>query len=178
LILALERAAVAWTRRLALLAGWLLLAVALATVLDALLRSLLGRPIPGAFEATELLLGAVVFFGLPHASLTDGHVSVDLLVGRLGRRGRHLAIAGAALVSAALLALVTVQMADLAREYWLTRRTTITARIPVFPFILPVTAAGGLAALGFVGQAAGALARALDPALPPLPGTAPVADER
>ncbi|HXG05352.1 MAG TPA: TRAP transporter small permease [Candidatus Binatia bacterium] len=163
----------AWTRRLALLAGWLLLAIALATVADALLRSLAGRPVPGAFEATELLLGAVIFFGLPYTSLTDGHVSVDLLVGRLGPRGRHLVIAGAALTSAVLLALLTAQMADLAREYALTRRTTITARIPVLPFILPVTAAGGLASLGFLGQTVGALARVVWPNLPPLPGTEP-----
>jgi TRAP-type C4-dicarboxylate transport system permease small subunit len=163
---------VAWTRRLALLAGGLLLAAGAATVLDALLRSFLGRPLPGTFEATELVLGAVVFFGLPYTSLIDGHVSVDLLVSRLGRRGQHAVIAVNALASAALLALITAQMGGLAAEYLATSRTTITARIPVFPFIVPVTAASGLAALGFVGQAVGALARIARPGLPPLPGPA------
>jgi TRAP-type C4-dicarboxylate transport system permease small subunit len=172
LILALERAAVAWTRRLALLAGGLLLAVGVVTVLDALLRSFLGRPLPGTFEATELVLGAIVFFGLPYASLIDGHVSVDLLIGRLGRRGQHALIAVNALVSAGLLVLITDQMARLAAEYLATGRTTITARIPVFPFILPVTAASGLAALGFLGQAMGAVLRIVRPGLPPLPGPA------
>ena len=44
-LLGLERVALVWTRRLALLGGWLLLGVALVTVADALRRSLFGRPI-------------------------------------------------------------------------------------------------------------------------------------
>jgi len=90
LIVALERAAVRWMRRLALLGGWTLVAVAVATVVDALLRYLAGRPIPGTFEATELFLAAIIFFGLPYTGLIDGHVSVDALTGRLERRGQHL----------------------------------------------------------------------------------------
>jgi TRAP-type transport system small permease protein len=168
-MLTLERLAILWTRRLARLGGWLLLAVALATVADALLRSFLGRPIRGTFEATELVLAAIIFFGLPYTSLTDGHVSVDFLTSRLRPRMQHVIIAVNALVCAALLGLITVQMADLAAEYMATQRTTITVRIPIVPFIVPVTAAAGLAALGFVVQAVGASARALRPALPPLP---------
>jgi TRAP-type C4-dicarboxylate transport system permease small subunit len=168
-VLGLERLAMVWTRRLAQLGGWLLLAVALGTVADALLRSFVGRPIRGTFEATELLLAAIIFFGLPYTSLTDGHVSVDFLTSRLGPRLQYAIIAVNALVCAALLGLITVQMADLAAEYMATSRTTITVRIPIVPFILPVTVAAGLAVLGFVVQAVGAGARALRPTLPPLP---------
>ena len=150
------------TRRLALFAGWLLLGLSFATVLDALLRYLWGRPIHGAFEATELLLAGIIFLGLPHANITDGHVSVDLLTQRFSPRAQHALIAANAVLSAALLALITIEMA----------RTTITARIPIFPFIVPVTAAGGLAVLSFLAQAAGALARTLRGGLPPLPGAA------
>jgi hypothetical protein len=60
-------------------------------------------------------------------------------------------------------------MADLAAEYMATRRTTITVRLPIVPFMLPVTAAAALATLGFIVQAVGAGARALRPAMPPLP---------
>lgn len=166
----------AWTRRLALFAGWLLLALSFATVIDALLRYFLARPFPGTFEATELLLAAIIFFGLPHANVTDGHVSVDLLTQRFGRRAQYLLIALGAVVTAALLAVITAEMARLAAEFYATSRTTITARIPVFPFIVPVTAAGVLAVVGCLVQAAGALARVAQPGLPPLPGaTAPPA---
>lgn len=169
-LLALERAAVAATRRLALLAGWLLLGLAFATVLDALLRYFWARPIHGGFEATELVLAGIIFLGLPHANITDGHVTVDLLTQRFSPRAQLMLVAANAVLSAALLALITLEMARLAAEFYATSRTTITARIPIFPFIVPVTAAGGLAVLGFLAQAAGALVRALREGLPPLPG--------
>jgi TRAP-type C4-dicarboxylate transport system permease small subunit len=169
-VTALEQAAVTWTRRLALLAGWVLLGLSFATVVDALLRYFLARPLPGAFEASELLLAAIIFFGLPHANVTDGHVSVDLLTQRFPRRVQYLLIALGAVVTATLLAVITIELARLASEFYVTSRTTITARIPVFPFIVPVTVAGGLAVLGCLVQALGALARAARAGLPPLPG--------
>jgi TRAP-type C4-dicarboxylate transport system permease small subunit len=156
-------------RRLSLGGGWLLTGVAFLTVADASLRYGLSRPIPGTFELTELLLGAVIFFALPYTGLVDGHVSVDILTARLPPRAQHGCVAVAALVVAALLATIAWQLAVLTEEFHRTSRTTITARIPVFPFALPVTAAAGLAALTSLVQAVGAAARALRPELGPLP---------
>lgn len=170
--LAVERAAVRWARRLALAGGWLLLGVALVTVADALLRSFLGRPLQGTFEATELLLAAIIFFGMPYTSLIDGHVSADFVTARLGPRTQHAIMGLNALVVTALLALITVQMVSLAAEYHAIARTTITMRIPVVPFIVPVTAAAALATLCFFVHGLGALARAIRPDLPPLPTAA------
>jgi TRAP-type transport system small permease protein len=167
--LALERIATRWTRRLALLGGWLLLAVAIVTASDALLRDLLGRPLPGTFEATELVLAAIIFFGLPYTSLTDGHVSVDFLTSRLGQRTQYAIIAVNALICAGLFGVITLQMTALAAEFLVTQRTTITMRIPVFPCIVPVTITAGLAALAFVVQGVGAALRAWRRGLPPLP---------
>jgi hypothetical protein len=64
-----------------------------------------------------------------------------------------------------------------ATEHYRTARTTITARIPVFPFSAPVTAVAWLAALAFVVQGLGAAARALKPGAPaaPAPPAAPAA---
>jgi TRAP-type C4-dicarboxylate transport system permease small subunit len=168
-ILGLERLAVTWSRRLALLGGWLLLAVALVTVLDALLRYFLGRPMRGTFEVTELVLAAIIFFGMPYTNLTDGHVSVDFLTSRLGSRTQAAIIAVNAAICAVLFGFITVQMAFLATEFLATGRTTLTTRIPIFPCIASVTATAGLAVLGFVVQAVGAGWRALRPDLPPLP---------
>jgi TRAP-type C4-dicarboxylate transport system permease small subunit len=172
-MLRFERGAVIWSRQLTLIGGGLLLGVALVTVSDALLRYSLGRPIRGTFEATELLLAAIIFFGMPYMSLIDGHVSVDFLTSRLGPRTQHAIIAINATVCAVLLVVITVQMSALAREFLATGRTTITMRIPVFSFIVPVTAAAGLAAIGFVIQAAGAGLRALRPQMPPFPTPRP-----
>jgi TRAP-type transport system small permease protein len=169
LILALERAAVTWTRRLALLGGWLLMGVAVATVADALLRYLVSRPIQGTFEAVELVLAAVIFFGLPYTGVVDGHISVDFLTARLGIRHQYAVIAVNAVITAGLLALITVEMVALAVEYAATGRTTINARIPVLPFLIPAAAAAGLATVGLVLQAIGAAVRAGRPGLPEMP---------
>jgi TRAP-type transport system small permease protein len=168
-LLRLESIVATWTRRLLLLGGWLLLAVALVTVADALLRFFAGRPLQGTFEGSELVLAAIIFFGLPHTSLTDGHVSVDFLTSRLGVRTQHVIIAGNAVICAVLLGLISVQMGSLAGEYLTTGRTTITMRIPVFPCLAPVTAAAALAALGCVIQAVSAGRRVLRPQMPPSP---------
>lgn len=168
-LLALERTALRWTRRLALVGGGLLLGVALVTVVDALLRSFLGRPLQGTFEATELVLAAIIFFGMPFTSLTDGHVAADFLTARLAPRAQHAIMAANAFVVTALLALITAQMAFLAAEYHAIARTTITTRIPIVPFIVPVTLASALATLCFLLHGMGALARAMRPGLPPLP---------
>jgi TRAP-type C4-dicarboxylate transport system permease small subunit len=167
--LAIERLATHWMRHLALFGGWLLLAVAIVTTSDALLRDFLGRPLPGTFEATELVLAVVIFFGLPYTSLTDGHVSVDFLTSRLGQRAQYAIIAVNAVICAVLLGVITRQMAALAAEFLATQRTTITMRIPIFPSMILVTVTAGLAALGFIIQAFGAVLRAFRPGLPPLP---------
>jgi TRAP-type C4-dicarboxylate transport system permease small subunit len=167
--LALERIATYWTRCLALLSGWLLLAVAVVTASDALLRDFLGRPLPGAFEVTELVLAAIIFFGLPYTNLTDGHVSVDFLTGRLGPRTQYAIIAVNALICAGLFGVITLQMTALAAEFLATQRTTITTRIPIFPCSVSVTVTAGLAALACVVQGIGAALRAWRIDLPHLP---------
>jgi TRAP-type C4-dicarboxylate transport system permease small subunit len=168
-LLGFEAEAVRWTRRLALLGGWLLVAVALTTVIDAVLRYAFSRPIPGVFELTELVLAAIIFFGLPYTGILDGHVAVDLVASRLGARARHALVALTALVVAGLLGAITWEMAGLAGEALRTGRTTITARIPQFPFMVPVTVASGLAALASLAHAVGAAARAARPDLGPMP---------
>jgi TRAP-type transport system small permease protein len=167
--LALERLATHGAGYLALLSGWLLLAVAIVTASDALLRDFLGRPLPGTFEATELVLAAIIFFGLPYTSLTDGHVSVDFLTDRLGQRTQYAIIAINGLICAGLFGVITLQMTALAAEFLATQRTTITMRIPIFPCIVSVTVTAGLAALACVVQAIGAARRAWRIDLPPLP---------
>jgi TRAP-type transport system small permease protein len=169
IFLELERLVTEWTRRLALLGAWLLLAVAVVTASDALLRDFLGYPLPGTFEATELVLAAIIFFGLPYTSLTDGHVSVDFLTSRLGQRTQYAITAVNAVICAGLFGVITLQMVALAAEFLATHRTTITTRIPIFPCIVPVTVTAGLTALGFVVQAIGAVLRAFRTGLPPLP---------
>jgi len=161
-LLAVERLAITWTRRLALAGGWMLLAASAVTVADALLRKLFSRPIQGTFEATELLQAVIIFLALPFTGLTDAHAVLDLTVNRLPRRAQMVIVGLNGLFCAAVLGLLSYEMGLLAAEYGRTGRTTITMRIPIYPFIVSVTAAGWLAALGFVIQGLAAFCRAAE----------------
>ena len=71
-------------------AGWLiavpegassvvLFALMAMTCVDVIGRELLGAPLDGATELTQLMLGVIVFAILPSVCIREEHVSVDLL---------------------------------------------------------------------------------------------------
>jgi len=47
-----------------------------------------GRPVPGAYEIVSIAGGLIVGLALPATSRAKGHVSADLLTGRLSERTR------------------------------------------------------------------------------------------
>jgi len=57
----------------------LLLALMGLTCVDVVGRYVLGAPVPGSLELTELLLAALIFTALPLVSASGEHVTVDLL---------------------------------------------------------------------------------------------------
>lgn len=59
--------------------AFLLMGLVALTVVDVVGRYVLTAPLPGAFELTELMLGALVFAALPLATMTGEHVVVDAL---------------------------------------------------------------------------------------------------
>ncbi|NKC11928.1 MAG: TRAP transporter small permease subunit [Gammaproteobacteria bacterium] len=69
------------TRVLEWLGAAVLAAMMALTFIDVLGRYLFSAPVPGGFEITELLLAAMIYFGLPLITLRDGHITVDLLEG-------------------------------------------------------------------------------------------------
>ena len=89
---------------LEIVSGLLLLALMSVTGVDVVGRYFLGAPLPGAFEMTELLLGALVFSALPLVGRTGGHVEVDLLATALPAAAARALLWMAAAVSAAVLA--------------------------------------------------------------------------
>lgn len=66
-------------RALAWLAGVTLLTMMLLTFADVVGRYLFGRPVAGAFEATELLLAITVFAAMPSVTQRDSHIKLDFL---------------------------------------------------------------------------------------------------
>jgi TRAP-type C4-dicarboxylate transport system permease small subunit len=53
------------------------------TFADVLGRYVFGAPLVGAYEVTEILMGLMIFGGLPLVSAARGHISVDFLSGAL-----------------------------------------------------------------------------------------------
>ena len=51
----------------------------LITVVDVFGRYLLGIPLPGTSEITEIILGILIYIGLPYISKKEEHISVSLL---------------------------------------------------------------------------------------------------
>lgn len=69
-------------------AGAMLLAVMLVTVIDVVGRSFFNAPFGGTVELTEMAMVAIVYLGFGHAQHEDDHVSVDILYVKLRRRAR------------------------------------------------------------------------------------------
>src|SRR3989304_10096964 len=81
----LERLSVLLNRSLAWVAGLVLVAMMLFTVLDMVLRAL-GRPVAGSYEGIGWLSAAAMALALGYAQMHRSPVSIDLLVTRF--RGR------------------------------------------------------------------------------------------
>ncbi len=129
------------------LAALLLLALMAVTGVDVIGRYLLNTPLSGAFEMTELLLGALVFVALPLVSRAGAHVEVDLLVELLPRPVTRVLGLFAALVSAAVLAFFAWQLVRLGLGQLADGSRSVSLGVPFAPFAFLGAAACMLAAL-------------------------------
>ena len=68
----------------------ILLAMMMMTVADVIMRYFFRQPIIGSMEISVVLMVCVVFLGIGWCALSDGHISVDIITGRLSQRGRAL----------------------------------------------------------------------------------------
>ena len=124
-------------RRIAVLleavAAVLLLALMAVTGIDVVGRYLLNAPLPGAFETTQLLLGALVFAAMPLVGRAGGHVEVDLLVGLLPARAMRRLGLFAGAVSAVTLLYFAWQLGRHGAQQWEDGARSISLGIPFGP---------------------------------------------
>jgi TRAP-type C4-dicarboxylate transport system permease small subunit len=109
------------------------------TTADVVSRYFLNWPLRGAFEITELLLLTLIFAGLPLASRTGEHVTLDFIDHVLGPRGRSL-------LRRTIDLLCGVIVLALAWRVWVKAGkiagyadTTDVLRVPVAPFVYFMT---------------------------------------
>ena len=70
----------------ALLGGFVLLGIALLTAWSTATGFIIGKPLPGDFELTQILVAVAVFSFLPYCQLTDANVTADLFTAGAGPR--------------------------------------------------------------------------------------------
>ncbi len=98
-------------------------------------------------ELSEQLLAAAIFLSLPLTFLRDANVSVDLLTSRLPTTVQRTLFLIAAVTGSVFLVSVAYYLGQLAFDAYLGRTTTLTARLPLAPF-MACAAIGALAAAG------------------------------
>ncbi|MBN9889357.1 TRAP transporter small permease [Pelagibaca abyssi] len=115
-------------------AGGLMLTIMMGlTVCDVIGRYVFSAPVKGAAELTEILLAAVIFLGLGAVSLSENHVTVDLLTEKLPSAVEPLRLALTGLFSAAVLGVVSWRLWIYAAQIGGYGGSTSTLAIPVAP---------------------------------------------
>ncbi len=141
----LERLSALLNGLLAWVAGVVLVAMMLFTVLDMVLRAL-GRPVAGSFEVIGWLSAAAMALALGYAQLHRNHVSIDLLVNRFPetlRAGVEFAMTLCALLLFGAVAWYVARYGGMLQE---SGSLSETLKAIVYPWVYVVAAgAAGLA---------------------------------
>lgn len=104
-------------RALTLLSCLILFVMMMLTFVDVFGRKLLASPVPGAAEIISLMMPALVFCVLPLVNRQEGHVTIDLLDGFIGRRWKRPQAVFVSLVSTIAMALISWRLIIKAFEH-------------------------------------------------------------
>ena len=128
-------------------ASAILFAMMAITVVDVVGRYFLKRPVPGAFEVTELMLLVLIFAGLPLVSFADEHAVMDFIDRWLGPRRQRLVERLVHIGNAAFMFLLAWLVWLKADKIWAYRDATDVLRIIYGPFVYFMAVAIGLTGL-------------------------------
>ncbi|NRG17450.1 TRAP transporter small permease [Rhizobiales bacterium] len=135
---------------LRIIAGLLILIMMAVTFVDVIGRYVFSSPLPGAFELTEVLLGLVIFAGLPLVTLREEHVTVDLVTSRVPHFIRQWLLKFAHVVTAAVLIVLAWRLGIIARDLSAYGDATVFLRLPLGPvagIMAALCACGAVASL-------------------------------
>jgi TRAP-type C4-dicarboxylate transport system permease small subunit len=115
-----------------------LLLMMFLTISDVFLRKVFSRSILGTVEVTEFMMLFVVFLGLAYTEVLNGHIKVDLFIGRLGKKGRgfvDLVTQFVCFVLSGILAWAALVYSEDMRAW---QEVSQDLWIPVYPFLYVV----------------------------------------
>ena len=107
----------------------------LLTVADIIGRLAFNQPIYGALEVSEFMLVVVVFFSAAHCEYTRGHVSIGLIVDRLGGRTQNIIDSIVYFIFFGTFCWLTYNLGIYATEALQDNIVSGSLEIPKFPFI-------------------------------------------
>ena len=117
-------------RALEVVGAVMILAMMTVTAIDVAGRYFLGKPIGGAFEVTEILMGLVIFAGMPLATARREHIAIDLFDTALSRRMRCWQAAVGDLVCAFVSAILAGRIWARSQQLLMVGETTMQLGIP------------------------------------------------
>ena len=134
----------------ALMGGAVLLGIALLTAWSAATGFVFGKPLPGDFELTEIMVAVAVFSFLPYCQLADANVKADLFTARAGPRTvAALGVLAAALALGISLLLAWRTWAGML-DYRQFVETTAILKIPIWNAYVPAVASLALLVLACI----------------------------
>ena len=129
------------------IASGVLFFMMLLTIADVFLRKVFSSSILGTVEVSEFMLLILVFFALAQTEVLNGHVKVDLVMGRFSERSQAMVDAITQLACFSLFGLFTWsalvysgkmrEAAEVSQDLWL----------PIFPFVYVVAVGCALLSL-------------------------------
>ena len=137
-------------RLLGVMVAILLMAMMFVTAVDVFGRYLLSRPLPGAFELTEIMLAMIVFIAMPLVCLHRENITVTLITDRLSSRARNLHHAVVSLACGVILAIVSWRLMEHALQLASYGDVTVFLRAPKGPIGYTMSAFTALAALAML----------------------------
>jgi TRAP-type C4-dicarboxylate transport system permease small subunit len=140
-----------------------LFAMMFLTIADVFLRKVFSWSILGTVEVTEFLLLILVFFALAQTEVLNGHVKVDLVMGRFSERTQAAADMITQLICFLMFGLFTWsalvysgkmrEAAEVSQDLWL----------PMYPFVYVVVVGCAILTLSLLIKFFMALARVIKP---------------
>lgn len=141
------------------IASFVLFLMMILTIMDVLGRKLLSHSVTGAVELTEFMLVIVIFFSLAQTEMKNGHVKVDLIMGRFGRRTQAIADMMTQCIGFLLCVVITWSTLIYAGKMRISGEVSQDLWLPKFPFIYVVAVGCGILALALFAKFLVALAK-------------------
>jgi len=148
---------------LAVAAALVLFSMMVITFIDVSGRKLFVKPLYGAYEVTEFLMGMLIFCALPLVTAREGHVTVDVFDQFVPVRWRRWQQAVITLVSAVTLGFIAWRLWLLGVQHVANREVTMTLHIPHGPFAQVFALMAGIAAVACLVQFVAYLRGTRDP---------------